>query len=65
MNAVEKVVELPEYADAPVNAGEEAGIIKYMLDGRELGRVSVIYSENAAKAYYLDYLKKAAGFFLL
>jgi D-alanyl-D-alanine carboxypeptidase (penicillin-binding protein 5/6) len=65
MDNVEKVVELPEYADAPVNAGDEAGVIKYMLDGRELGSVSVIYSENAAKAYYMDYLKKAAGFFLL
>jgi D-alanyl-D-alanine carboxypeptidase (penicillin-binding protein 5/6) len=65
LNAVEKVIEIPEYAEAPVNAGDEAGVIKYMLGEKELGRVSLIYSENVAKAYYFDYLKKAAGFFLL
>lgn len=65
LSAVEKVIELPEYVNAPVSAGEEAGKIKYMLNGNEIGSVPIVYSEDVGKAFYKDYLKKAAGFFLL
>lgn len=65
LSAIEKVIELPEYTDAPVSAGEEAGTIKYMLNGNEIGSVPIVYTEDVGKAFYKDYLKKAAGFFLL
>lgn len=65
LGAIEKVIELPEYADAPVSAGEEAGTIKYMLNGNEIGSIPIVFTEDVGKAFYKDYLKKAAGFFLL
>ena len=30
----------------------------YSVDGKELGRVRILYGENAGKATYLDCLKK-------
>lgn len=65
LGAIEKVIELPEYADAPVSAGEEAGTIRYVLNGSEIGSIPIVYTEDIGKAFYKDYLKKAAGFFLL
>jgi len=59
------VIELPETADAPIKAGEEAGRAKYLLNGIEIGQVPILYNEDIEKATYKDYLKKAAGFFLL
>ncbi|MBE5865531.1 MAG: D-alanyl-D-alanine carboxypeptidase [Lachnospiraceae bacterium] len=65
LEGVEKVIELPETADAPIKAGEEAGRAKYLLNGIEIGQVPILYNEDIEKATYKDYLKKAAGFFLL
>lgn len=65
LSGIEKVIELPEYADAPVSAGEEAGTIRYVLNGSEIGSIPIVYTEDIGKAFYKDYLKKAAGFFLL
>jgi hypothetical protein len=36
-----------------------------MLGDREIGSVPIVYTTSADKAFYKDYLKKAAGFFLL
>jgi len=35
-----------------------AGEMIYSVDGKELGRVRILYGENAGKATYLDCLKK-------
>lgn len=65
LDGVEKILELPEYAEAPINAGEEAGRARYLLNGIEIGQIPILYNEDIEKATYKDYLKKAAGFFLL
>lgn len=65
LSAVEKVTELPEKVQAPVEEGAEAGKVKYMLNGTEIGSVSVLFAESVEKAGYGDYLRKVLGFFLL
>lgn len=62
---VEKVLEIPEYAEAPVTAGSEAGRARYLLNGIEIGQVPILYGEDVDRATYKDYLKQAVGFFLL
>ncbi len=65
LSAVEKVIELPEAAQAPVTAGSVAGRARYLLNGTEIGSVPILFGETVEKAGYLDYLRKAVGFFLL
>ena len=65
LSAVEKVIELPEAAQAPVTEGSVAGRARYLLDGTEIGSVPILFGETVEKAGYLDYLRKAVGFFLL
>ncbi len=43
---------------APIEKGEELGTIVYSLDGKELGRVSLIAKENVERATYIDYLNQ-------
>ena len=65
LSAVEKVVELPELAQAPAVEGGEAGRVRYYLDGSEIGSVPILYGETVEKAGFADYMKKVLGFFLL
>lgn len=65
ISQIEKVIELPESARAPLTAGEQAGAAKYLLNGTEIGCVPILYAEDVLKAGYGDYLKKIFGFFLL
>ncbi len=65
LGAVEKLLELPETVQAPVEKGAEAGRARYLLNGTELGSVPILFTEDIEKAGYPDYLKKIYGFFLL
>lgn len=65
LEAVEKVIELPESVQAPVTEGGEAGKARYLLNGSEIGSVPILYGATVDKAGYLDYLKKVVGFYLL
>lgn len=65
LDQVEKVIELPEIVNAPVEAGKEAGVARYLINGTEIGSVPILYMENVVKAVYRDYLKKIIGFYLL
>lgn len=65
LEAVEKVIELPESVQAPVTEGGEAGKARYLLNGSEIGSVPILYGATVEKAGYLDYLKKVVGFYLL
>lgn len=65
LGAVEKQVELPEQMPAPVEEGAQAGQVRYLLDGAEIGSVPILFAESVEKAGYLDYLRKVFGFFLL
>lgn len=65
LSRVEKVIELPETIQAPVEEGMEAGKVRYLLDGTELGNVPILFAESVEKAGYGDYFKKVVGYFLL
>lgn len=65
LSAVEKVLDLPGKAQAPALEGNEAGRVRYLLNGQEIGSVAVLYDATVEKAGYLDYLKQVFGRFLL
>lgn len=65
LDQIEKVIELPDTAKAPMAEGEQAGVARYLLNGKEIGNVPILYAKEIAKAGYFDYLKKSFGFFLL
>lgn len=62
---VEKVVELPDVVNAPIEAGKAAGVARYLIDGKEIGSVPILFMESVAKAVYSDYLKKTIFYYLL
>lgn len=64
-NQVEKIYEYKEELTAPVKQGEEAGTIRYMLQGRELGSIAMITAQEVEKAQYLDYLRRILLQFLI
>ena len=45
--------------------GTEAGRVRYLLNGTEIGSVPILFAEDVEKAGYPDYLRKIFGFFLL
>lgn len=65
LSKVEKVMELPETVKAPVEQGGQAGQVRYLLEGAEIGSVPVLYGETVARAVYRDYLHKIFQEFLL
>lgn len=65
LSAVEKVLDLPETVQAPVQEGEEAGRARYLLNGVEIGSTPILFTEDVEKAGYRDYLQKIFGLFLL
>lgn len=62
---VEKVRNLPEKAEAPVEKGQQAGTLVYYSGGKKLGSVPILYGETIKRAGYGDCLKKAGREFLL
>jgi len=65
LSQVEKVLELPEAVQAPVEEGSQAGRARYLLGGTEIGSVPILFAESIEKAGYGDYFKRVVGFFLL
>lgn len=65
LNGIEKKIELPDSAEAPVQKDAEAGRAVYLLNGIEIGSVPILYENDVAKAVYRDYLKKIMEFYLL
>lgn len=62
---MQKFIELPEVAQAPVNCGEIAGRAVYTLDGKEMGSVNILYGETVEKAGFGDYFSRILQYFLL
>lgn len=65
LEQVEKVLELPELVKAPAEEGREAGKVRYLLNGTEIGSVPVLFAESVAKAVYKDYFLKVIKAFSL
>ena len=63
---IEVKKEIPDFACAPVEAGEEIGHLIFTLDGKELGRVGVCAAEDAEKIdFYTLFRHLLSQFFLL
>lgn len=58
---VEKTLRIHRQVDAPVKKGSKAGEMIYQSDGKELGRVEILYGASVKKATYVDCLKVVCG----
>lgn len=56
----EKKLSVPREVQAPVKKGEKAGELIYEKNGKEIGRIPILYGESIARATYFDCLKQAA-----
>ena len=59
LDHIERKVELEQKIQAPVQKGQKAGRVVYLLDGKEIGSVSILFKEDVEKAGYMFYLRKA------
>ena len=65
LDQIEKKLELPDTATAPIQQGTQAGQAKYYLNGQEIGSIALLFGADVEKAVYKDYLKKIFTYFLL
>jgi D-alanyl-D-alanine carboxypeptidase (penicillin-binding protein 5/6) len=65
LSKVEKTLQYEETVQAPVYKGDVAGYAVYKLNGKELGKVELLFDKDVKKAYFSDYIKKVAERFLL
>ena len=63
LDAIEKRLELPQVVEAPVKEGDVAGEATYLLNGKKIGSVTILYAQGIEKAKYGDYLKKVITIF--
>ena len=57
LSSVEKKLVLSESLPAPVEPGQKAGVLEYLLNGEKIGEVDVVTAEAVREAQYGDYLK--------
>ena len=55
---VKRKLRIHHDVDAPVKKGEQAGEMIYSANGKELGRVKILYGKTVSKATYGDCLKE-------
>lgn len=61
VSQITKEIVLTDKISAPIKAGEVAGRAVYLLDGKEVGSVKLLFEEEVKKAGFFDYFKKALG----
>ena len=63
LSAITKEYKMEESVQAPVKKGDRAGCVSYILNGKEIGSIDILVSEDVEKAGFLDYLIKMMGQF--
>lgn len=58
-NTIERILELNEEHVAPVEAGQVAGNLIYSVNGKEIGRMPVLYAETVNKSGFFDCVMKS------
>ena len=62
LSAIEKRLEMPLEINAPIVKGDIAGRAVYLLKGKEIGFVNILYAETVELAtlgdYFMDLLKE-------
>lgn len=64
VSGIKKSIELPKSAAAPIKQGDVAGKAVYTLNGKEIGSVDILYTNDVKEATYKDYFLKAVQFFM-
>lgn len=64
VSGIQKTIDLPKSAAAPIKKGDVAGKAVYTLNGKEIGTVNILYTNSVEKATYRDYFLKTVQFFL-
>lgn len=64
ISGIQKQLQLPEVVEAPVNAGDVAGYAIYTLNGKEIGKTEILYTESVEKAGFKDYFMQAITYLL-
>lgn len=65
LSAIEKELVLEECLEAPIEAGQKAGVLRYSLGSSVLGEIPVRTAEAVEEAGYLDYVNKMWQGFLV
>lgn len=60
-SAIERKLEWEEEIGAPLAKGDQVGAYVYTLNGREIGRVPILVTEDIHRAGYLDCLNEVLG----
>lgn len=55
LSSISKELKLPESAEAPIKKGATAGKATYILNGKEIGSIKILYQKNIKKALFKDY----------
>lgn len=50
---------------APVKQGEKAGELQYFLNGKQIGSVDILTTEEVQRAGFVDYFQEGVEAFLL
>lgn len=58
LSGITKEIRLAESVEAPLKKGEKAGEAVYLLDGKEIGSVDILYDADVEEAVYKDYIKR-------
>ncbi len=62
---IKKTVNLPEFIEAPLAAGDKVGTIVYSMNGTEIGSVDIVAAEPVEKMTYIDCLERMTYEFFL
>jgi len=64
ISAIQKELQLPEIVNAPIREGEVAGYAVYTLNGKEIGRTEILYTQSVEKAELMDYFRQAIRYLM-
>lgn len=64
-SAIEKDLVVQEFAEAPIQAGDQAGWLSYHLNGTKIGQIPVRFQTSVEKASFTDYFNGIIHMWLL
>ena len=64
LSSIERKIEMKKSIKAPVKEGQEAGTVRYYLDGKEIGSVRILTTEKVKKMSYPDAVENTVEKFL-
>lgn len=57
LNQIDRKVEIKKL-NAPITSGDKVGTVHYYLDGKEIGIINIVATENVDELHYLSALQK-------